>query len=59
MLGEGEEREAATMRLRRSGIDLHEVAETVARHLAVTASCVNRHVAAGELSEIARSIIDS
>ncbi len=31
----------------------------VARHLGVTTSCVNRHVATGEMSFVAQSIIDS
>jgi putative transposase len=31
----------------------------VARHLGVTTSCVNRHVATGEMSDVAQSVADS
>jgi hypothetical protein len=101
MLRDVEERQSATLRLRRAGIDLYELTEAVARHrgleieevisggrrhvitearndisqlavkrlgysgaevarhLGVTTSCVNRHVAAGEMSDVARLIADS
>ena len=55
MLGEAEEQEAATLRLRRQGIDLHEVVEAVAQHRGLEAEEI---LSAGRRREITAARTD-